>query len=160
MEIDKRSTVNGAASGPTLPGSFATWDPESSSWRMSQLSLFEDSTASQETWPRSGMTVNGTAFPLPTLAHPINATGSGSWPTPTTRDYKDSPGMALVSKDGRDRLDQLPRVVFHREGTQKGGGHVNPDWIEWLMGYPPGWTDLKPSEMPSSLQLPQASSWP
>ena len=21
-------------------------------------------------------------------------------------------------------------------------GHANPDWIEWLMGYPTGWTDL------------------
>lgn len=160
MEIDKPWMVNGADSGPTAPGSFATYNPKSSSWRMSQRSLFGDSEESLETWPRSGMAASGIAFPLATLAHPISGTASGSWPTPTTRDYKDSPGMALVSKDGRVRLDQLPRVVFHREGTQKGGGHVNPNWLEWLMGYPPGWTDLKPSEMPSSLQLPQASSWP
>jgi hypothetical protein len=24
------------------------------------------------------------------------------------------------------------------------GGKLNPDWTEWLMGWPPGWTDLKP----------------
>ena len=29
----------------------------------------------------------------------------------------------------------LPRVV---------GGQLNPDWVEWLMGWPIGWTDLKP----------------
>jgi len=29
-------------------------------------------------------------------------------------------------------------------------GQLNPTWVEWLMGFPEGWTDLKPSEMPSS----------
>jgi DNA (cytosine-5)-methyltransferase 1 len=23
------------------------------------------------------------------------------------------------------------------------GGPLNPTWVEWLMGYPPGWTVLK-----------------
>lgn len=27
------------------------------------------------------------------------------------------------------------------------GGQLNPNWVEWLMGWPPGWTDLKPLEM-------------
>lgn len=22
-------------------------------------------------------------------------------------------------------------------------GQLNPDWVEWLMGFPIGWTDLK-----------------
>ena len=26
------------------------------------------------------------------------------------------------------------------------GGHLNPTWVEWLMGWPLEWTDLKPSE--------------
>jgi hypothetical protein len=26
------------------------------------------------------------------------------------------------------------------------GGSLNPDWVEWLMGWPIGWTDLKPLE--------------
>jgi hypothetical protein len=24
------------------------------------------------------------------------------------------------------------------------GGQLNPSWVEWLMGWPIGWTDLKP----------------
>ena len=24
------------------------------------------------------------------------------------------------------------------------GGHLNPDWVEWLMGWPVGWTSLDP----------------
>jgi hypothetical protein len=31
------------------------------------------------------------------------------------------------------------------------GKYVNPQFVEWLMGFPTGWTDLKPSEMQSSL---------
>ena len=27
------------------------------------------------------------------------------------------------------------------------GGKLNPMWVEWLMGWPLGWTDLKPLEM-------------
>ena len=26
-------------------------------------------------------------------------------------------------------------------------GQMNPEWVEWLMGYPIGWTESKPSEM-------------
>lgn len=26
------------------------------------------------------------------------------------------------------------------------GGQLNPDWVEWLMGWPPKWTSLEPME--------------
>lgn len=28
------------------------------------------------------------------------------------------------------------------------GGQLNPTWVEWLMGFPAGWTDLEGSETP------------
>ena len=31
--------------------------------------------------------------------------------------------------------------------ASKTGGKLNPTWVEWLMGWPLGWTDLKPLEM-------------
>ena len=68
------------------------------------------------------------------------------YPTPTKRDHKDSPGMVAQRKDGKSRLDTLPRVVFHQEQT-KAGGYLNPQWVAWLMGWIPGWSDLKPLEM-------------
>lgn len=34
-----------------------------------------------------------------------------SWVTPTTRDWKDSPGMT-AQRDGKDRIDQLPRQAY------------------------------------------------
>jgi hypothetical protein len=28
------------------------------------------------------------------------------------------------------------------------GGQMNPQWVEWLMGFPLEWTDLEDSETP------------
>lgn len=41
-----------------------------------------------------------------------SASGSSSWVTPNARDWKDTPGQATVRKDGRGRLDQLPRQAM------------------------------------------------
>lgn len=49
-----------------------------------------------------------------------------SFPTPAARDYR-SP-----NKNG-NMADQLPNVV---------GGSLNADWVELLMGFSRGWTDL------------------
>ena len=64
------------------------------------------------------------------------------WPTPTRRDYKgpNSP-KGLTRKDGRSRMDQLPNAA---------GGQLNPTWVEWLMGFPIGFTNSKDSVMPKS----------
>jgi hypothetical protein len=66
------------------------------------------------------------------------------WPTPCATDYKGA------GKNGelRDRLD----YAAERGGTKSNkypeppeiGGTLNPTWVEWLMGWPIGWTDLKP----------------
>lgn len=39
------------------------------------------------------------------------ATAFFGWVTPTTRDWKDTPGMA-AQRDGADRVDQLPRQAY------------------------------------------------
>jgi hypothetical protein len=76
------STGNARVFGANTRVSLANYDPATSSWRTSQLSLLEDSTGSSVTWPRSGMTRNGTAFPLVPLAPLTGGTGSGLLPTP------------------------------------------------------------------------------
>ena len=35
-----------------------------------------------------------------------------------------------------------------RNMSQGNGGQLNPTWVEWLMGFPLGWTDLNVSETP------------
>jgi hypothetical protein len=69
------------------------------------------------------------------------------WPTPTTSDYKGS-GPTVVRKDGKNRLND--RLDYATEQRAQNGGQLNPNWVEWLMGYEIGHTDLGHWEMPSS----------
>jgi DNA (cytosine-5)-methyltransferase 1 len=66
-------------------------------------------------------------------------------PTPTARDWKGGyNSKSLTRKDGKSRhLDALPNAVLGGLGTDQVPGKLNPTWVEWLMGYPAGWTDLK-----------------
>ena len=67
------------------------------------------------------------------------------WPTPTANE--DAAGTPAGKMQGM--LGDHPDI---RGTTQEewNRGSLNPTWVEWLMGFPEGWTDLKPSEMPSS----------
>ncbi len=62
------------------------------------------------------------------------------FPTPTTRDYKDS----TVSNSHQNRnSDSLP-IKIMKEG--KPGGKLNPNFVEFLMGYPLNWTKIDQAE--------------
>jgi hypothetical protein len=71
-----------------------------------------------------------------------------NWPTPSTRDYKGANGyettLAKIADGKRAQMGQLPNAVMI---ANKGTGHLNPDWVEWLMGVPTGWTELGCWEM-------------
>jgi hypothetical protein len=95
------------------------------------------------------------------------------WPTANARDWKDTPGMVRTRPDGRSRTDQLARAVyaemwptpqagatnpeahnamsgdFKKRFCERAGipmtGTLNPQFVEWLMGYPIGYTALEPS---------------
>src|SRR5207253_1182561 len=82
-ESARGSTVNGLASGASLPDSLASYDRASSSWRTSQFSLFGGCSEFSETLPRSGMTRSGIAYQLPPLAPLTAEIDSGLLPTLT-----------------------------------------------------------------------------
>ncbi len=77
-------------------------------------------------------------------------------PTPTARDSKGGYNTkSLTRKDGKSRtLDGLPNAVLDGKGTETVTGALNPNWVEWLMGFPVGHTDLGSSETPSYLSWP------
>ena len=52
------------------------------------------------------------------------------WPTPTTQDGKNNGGKSQHMRNSKPLNAEV-------------GGALNPQWVEWLMGYPIGWTDLK-----------------
>ncbi len=59
------------------------------------------------------------------------------FPTPTTPRPHDSENTAGKFMPGQKQADLADAV-------DKSGGQLNPMWVEWLMGWPLGWTDLKP----------------
>lgn len=66
-----------------------------------------------------------------------------NWPTPAARDYKGAPSLASVQDRARlyTRGVSLPEYISRKDNIYV-GGHLNPDWVEWLMGVPTGWTEL------------------
>jgi len=73
------------------------------------------------------------------------------WPTPTTRDHKGGRRPETLDASGRGATNSLNDALT----CQGQHGSLNPTWVEWLMGFPEGWTDLKPSEMPLSRKSPK-----
>ena len=63
-------------------------------------------------------------------------------PTPTCHNSKEG---AYPSEYTRN----TPTLATHA------GGKLNPMWVEWLMGWPLGWTDLKPLVTDKSHFVPQ-----
>ncbi len=53
-------------------------------------------------------------------------------------------GSHTYKKRGRCGRESLASQVNASGGIEtQQKGSLNPDWTEWLMGYPIGWTDLK-----------------
>jgi hypothetical protein len=64
------------------------------------------------------------------------------WPTPTAHNAKEGAFPAEYTRN-------TPTLAA------QAGGALNPKWVEWLMGWPLGWTDLKPLETGKFLCVPQ-----
>lgn len=207
LEQAPESTEPAAASGPIWRGSFAKYDPSSSTWKTAQCSLLGGSDEFSETWPRWGSMRNGASFLRPIPALPICVSASGlwqtpvaddavnrvagkwnsrgepklsaevklwttpsasdahrggtitpamtgtslaqqvntprKWPTPCASASKGSSPASLTRKSGASRVnDRIDHAVMASDG-----GQLNPMWVEWLMGWPIGWTALKPLGM-------------
>ena len=253
-EKEMDSMESGAQCGTKWRGWLAKFDPNSSSWKTPQCSLFEEELGSLQTLPRWGMTAHGLLWEQPMLAHHTNATGYGyslptptasqmpcegtvrimrkAWqsgeftleeasavagrdvrlaqgkvpmmPTPNAWDGKRGPMSKELMETGKHQVSLVtyvkhnperfptPTATDHKEqptsaswkakggvnyklsnpeirakwGTPKAqdsrhalsdrgkgnlgeqvsglhnGGKLNPQWVEWLMGYPIGWTGL------------------
>jgi hypothetical protein len=123
------------------------------------------------TWPRAGTMRNGTVYQRPPLALTTDATESlllptprvhhagraldgGSnvrnalikrmgavsfedailmWPTPSARDWRSGKSSEATRQRNSRPLNEVAAP----------SGHLNPRWVEWLMGFPDGWTDCE-----------------
>ena len=66
------------------------------------------------------------------------------WPTPRAQDAKHGAATEWeLNTDHAGTRDSLRVQVEHRKTEVEAGGSLNPAWVEWLMGYPSGWTDCE-----------------
>lgn len=77
----------------------------------------------------------------------------GLWPTPRASEWKGT--GPLGSKSQEYRLDRHYLDATVQDAEQE-SGPLNPDWVEWLMGFPIGWTDLEVDEP----EILEGEPWP
>ena len=112
---------------------------------------------------RPGLQMAAALWPTPTTQeteHPeaeITATGRRA-----TKDGENSHSLGLADAvklwptptvDDSANVNPKPNRIFGlvaavNEEKSESSGALNPTWVEWLMGFPLGWTDLNASETP------------
>ena len=124
--------------------SLTSWHPASLSWRTSQMSLLSGFQPFSERFPAAGIMLDGAVYPHERW-EPHTAENGGSawlgrqsWPTPTANDAKNN----TLPPAARTRYS-LPGMLL-RQGER---GRINPAFVEGLMGFPPGWTELTDGQL-------------
>ena len=150
-DIWRGSKGSGADCGESSGELFANFDRITQSWKTLQGCLTGGLEEFSETWPKSGMTRSGTAYRLTPLADLIPESASLLWPTPRASMWKNR--RWWVRKIYKGNLEEHGPMVV--DPSMK-GKPINPHFLEWLMGFPKGWTtvptssEVKESATPSS----------
>lgn len=160
------------AYGRRWHGLCARYNHDTCSLKTVQPSLLADSTECLPTLPRWGLMLDGDVFQLETVAPHMRETGYGYWRTPTVgminadrakdQDYsmrKKEKGQTITLADQVRDVRMWPTPTAHNAKETNApsealrntptlastvGGRLNPNWTEWLMGWPIGHTGLKP----------------
>ena len=146
----QESMPNAAACGGRCGASSRPCDPLGCSLRTSLLSALEELTPFSIRWKDSGTPAGRSWWVLGRWGPRINVTGRGlSLPTPRSsrrgpRSFATALG-SLVTK-GRTRHHRLEDALV---SVEMKNGVPSPRYVEWMMGFPQTWTDLKSSETQS-----------
>ena len=86
--------------------------------------------------------INGNGFGL-TLANAVLIEERKTWATPRKSDFK---SCGPVGSKSHHHMTEKQYLCAQVKEEDQPTGHLNPDWTEWLMGWPIGWTDSKQLE--------------
>lgn len=131
LEAEQGYTVKEVDFGLNLGASLASYDPNTSSWKTSQICLFGDLAPFSENWQKSGMMRNGRYYQQPRLTSRTFEREFLLLPTPAAQHR----GLG-----GSHNTEKLKRLI--------GRDFYHPTEAEKIMGFPIGWTDLEASETP------------
>ena len=148
-----------------------SYSPERLLWRTCQLSMFEGLEQYLDRYPKSGMMRNGVLYELQISELPIIERDGSVLPTPTASDpLKHGTGglhRRLVKgtkySQGDHRMLPTPTAHMHKENgypaeynrrtptiaailkqdpTGMNPARVNPQFVEWMMGFDQDWTKI------------------
>jgi hypothetical protein len=138
QDEEPESKEKKAQCGNTWRESSVRFDLNTLSWKTHQCLFAEDLAPSSVILPRWGMMRDGECFQQHPLEPITKGIGFGLLlPTPTCHNAKEGNYPAEMKRN-------TPLLATHV------GGKIHPEFTEWMMGFPPGWTDLKPSETDKS----------
>ena len=124
--------------------------------KMLLISSIWGSTRRSLTWQRRDMTSGHSYFLLVPSARGMNGKGLLSWglmfPTPLASDTGTRGRVSKVelSPKGAFRRQKangeywsasLPEAVYFLNPGADAAMRINPEWVEWMMGFPKGWTE-------------------
>ena len=143
----------------------ADYDPITQSWKMFGDTYLWGESPLLETLPPSGTTQNGVLYQRQAWEPITGEIESLLWPTPVAHDSKTNnspsalkrhtPGLGAAvhlwpTPVASDAYTHALKSTQQKPGSRHSlnlpsaaGGQLNPTWVEWLMGFPTGWTDLE-----------------
>jgi len=134
-----------AGCGQNLQESLMKFELDTHSWKIRPSSENEDWIESSPTLPKSGMMRNGVCLEQETAEGRIEGKECGFWATPRASKIAASATMKVVANITNPR-GNLEEHIWARSGKPL-SGVVNPQFPEWLMGWPLSWTELCPLGM-------------
>jgi len=116
-------------------------------------------------WPTQNVAFGGNTGPLTMNGnHFVRRSGKKAhlcldqavkmWATPLARDSRTVRGGARAMS----AIGSEPLITQVAEAESMMDGRLNPEWVEWLMGWPAQWTELKPLETVKFQEFVQSHS--
>ena len=124
--------------GPSLPESWASYDPATRSWKTWQVTFLSDLEPFLETFPTSGTMRNGRLYPRAPWVPHIHGSECSLLPTPNA---------VMVKNWSYDRQRCIARAEKHQVdlcmvAITEWHGRLNPEFCETVMGFPQGHTAI------------------
>ena len=155
LDLVVESMAKNRDSGPRPCGLSKKFPQNGFSVKMCRLCEQEDCRKCSVIFPRLGMMRNGIVTERPGLTPLTRETASSLLPTVTANTAKNT--SLGINWNMREKKCHLDGVFMNQHGL-KTGERLQPAFLEWMMGFPIGWTEAPHSEMPSSRSKSTRSS--
>lgn len=157
QSVQKEVLRTPVISGQKCAASLTNCGPISCLAKMLLISSIWGSTKRSLTWSRRDILFGHSYFLLVPSARGMNASELLSWglmfPTPLASDTGTKPNIARISVSPKGAFRRknysgnywaaaLSEVIYFLAPETDLSYRFNPEWVEWLMGFPPKWTEI------------------